>query len=178
MSVSRPHGRKCQCHSLIETTATPRSRRRTPQRPGCDNTRPARGASRPSRDKVRPAEARQRRFREKTRPASAKTPILERFERAGRTFSRVRRKHAEQGELYRAQTAANTQRRNQQHLSRHKQRQRGNYPTRGSDTPITRHQGASCRANPHCHTASKPTGWHTPPNWIGNSNLDRLLRSG
>ena len=34
MSVSRPHGRKCQCHSQIETTSTRRSRRRTPQRPG------------------------------------------------------------------------------------------------------------------------------------------------
>ena len=32
--------------------------------------------------------------------------------------------------------------------------------------------------NPHCHTASKPPGWQTPPNWIGNANLDRLLRSG
>ena len=32
--------------------------------------------------------------------------------------------------------------------------------------------------NPNCHAASKPAGWHTPPNWIGNSNLDTLLRSG
>ena len=29
--------------------------------------------------------------------------------------------------------------------------------------------------NPHCHTASRPPGWHTPPNWIGNNNLDRLI---
>ena len=34
MSVSRPHGRKCLCHSQIETTSTRRSRRNTPQRPG------------------------------------------------------------------------------------------------------------------------------------------------
>ena len=32
--MSRPLGRKCQCHSQIETTSTRRSRRRTPQRPG------------------------------------------------------------------------------------------------------------------------------------------------
>lgn len=85
--------------------------------------RPARGTSGPLRDKVRPAEARQRRFREKTRPAEARqrrfrektrpagveTTNVERFERAGRTFSRLRLKHAEQGELSRAQPSATTQ---------------------------------------------------------------------
>ena len=40
--------------------------------------------------KTRPARPLQRHFREKTRPASAKTPKLECFERAGRTFSRSR----------------------------------------------------------------------------------------
>ena len=53
---------------------------------------------------------------------------------------------------------------------------------------ITRHGGHTRRRhaarglhiaqNPHCHTASKPRGRHTPPNWIGNNNLNRLLRSG
>ena len=29
--------------------------------------------------------------------------------------------------------------------------------------------------NPHCHTASRQPGWHTPPNWIGYCVLDRLI---
>ena len=48
--------------------------------------------------------------------------------------------------------------------------------------PPTRRRRATRRLRmaqtPHCHAASKPPGWHTPPNWIGNNNLDRLLRSG
>ena len=71
--------------------------------------RPARGTSGPLRDKVRPAEARQRRFRENTRPAGVETTNVERFERAGRTFSRLRLEHAEQGELSRVQPSATTQ---------------------------------------------------------------------
>ena len=48
--------------------------------------------------------------------------------------------------------------------------------------PPTRRRHAARRLrmaqNPHCHTASRQPGWQTAPNWIGNSNLDRLLRSG
>ena len=55
---------------------------------------------------------------------------------------------------------------------------RGELHDAGSDTPAPRCQRASCRTNPHCHTASRPPGRHTPPNWIGNNNLDRLLRPG
>ena len=84
--MSRPHGRKCKCHSQIETTSTRRSHRRTPQRPGRDNTRPARGASGPLRDKVRPAEARQRHFREKTRPARHQPRFLGLFPSLGELF--------------------------------------------------------------------------------------------
>ena len=47
-------------------------------------------------------------------------------------------------------------------------------PTRRQHTP----RGLHVVQNPHCHTASRPAGWHTPLNWIGNNNLDRLLRSG
>ena len=39
-------------------------------------------------------------------------------------------------------------------------------------------RGLHIAQNPHCHTASKPPGRHTPPNWIGNNNLNRLRRSG
>lgn len=85
--MSRPHGRKCKCHSQIETTSTRPSHRRTPQRPGRDNTRPARGASGPLCDKVRPAEARQRHFREKTRPARHQPRFLGLFPRWANFFA-------------------------------------------------------------------------------------------
>jgi len=61
-------------------------------------------------------------------------------------------------------------------------------PRRHQAGGIARHGGPTRRQhairglhvvqNPHCDTASKPPGWHTPPNWIGNNNLDRLSRSG
>ena len=54
----------------------------------------------------------------------------------------------------------------------------GECTTRGSDTPTTHHQGASCRAKPPLPHSKQPPGRRTPPNWIGNANLDRLLRSG
>ena len=58
-----------------------------------------------SAKKLRPARPLQRCFREKTRPARHKTPIFGHFSRAGRILSRSGRQQAEQGELFRAQTA-------------------------------------------------------------------------
>lgn len=39
-------------------------------------------------------------------------------------------------------------------------------------------RGLHIAQNPHCHAASKPPSWQAPPNWIGNNNLNRFLRSG
>ena len=109
--VQNPHhflhvGRHLTCDTRLPCRDTRQNSPSTPSPPLTRyKTRPATAPLVLNREKTRPAPGILGPTRYKTHPARHKTPIFGHFSRARRILSRPGRQQAEQGELFRAQTA-------------------------------------------------------------------------